>query len=93
MVKVKKSNLWKKTHADGAEPYQKYDHRKIEMALVRAGARGPVVEEIAAMVKPYEGISTDDIDRIVVVELEKRDPITAKYWKKKRDYTRNRFKV
>jgi len=93
MVKVKKSNLWKKTHEEVAEPYQKFDRNKIEMALVRAGARGPVVEEIAALVKPYDGISTDDIDKIVVVELEKRDPITAKYWKKKRDYTRNRFKV
>jgi hypothetical protein len=61
------------------------------MALVRAGASGPEVAEIAAKVKPVDGMTTDEIDKVVVAELEKRDPVAAKYWKIKRDYQRSRF--
>jgi len=92
MVKVKKSAFWTATHAVGADPYQEFDGKKIAMALRRAGARGRDVEEIAATVEPFEGMTTDDIDRVVVSELEKRDPLTAKYWKIKRDYNRGRFR-
>jgi len=92
MVRIKKSDVWKATHATDAQQHQEFDRGKIEMALVRAGARGAIVKEIAATVKPSEGMTTDDIDRTVVQELEKRDPETAKYWKKKRDYNRSRFK-
>ena len=92
MVKVKKSDFWIATHAADAEPHEEFDRKKIEMALVRAGARSPNVEEIADMVKPVEGMTTDDIDKIVVDELEKRDPSTVKYWKIKRDYNKARFK-
>jgi hypothetical protein len=93
MVKVKKSDFWVSVHAQYAEPFEEFDQKKIEMALVRAGARNPDVEEIAAKVKPFEGITTDDIDSVVVAELEKRDPSTVKYWKIKRDYNKSRFKT
>jgi hypothetical protein len=92
MVKVKKSDFWKMTHAADAKPCEDFDRQKIETALVRAGARGPVVVEIAAMVEPLDGMTTEDIDRVVVRELEKRDPTTARYWKIKRDYNRSRFR-
>ena len=91
MVKIKKSIVWIKTHAQGLEPCEEFNRKKIEMALVRAGARGPVVMEIAAKVEPVEGMTTDEIDKIVVSELEKKDPVTAKYWVFKRDYQRSRF--
>jgi hypothetical protein len=91
MVKIKKSDFWVFTHAADAEPYEEFDKNKIEMALVRAGARNPDVKEIAVLLKPFDGMTTDDIDNIVVAELEKRDPLTAKYWKIKRDYNKNRF--
>jgi hypothetical protein len=67
------------------------DINNIKLALVRAGARSPYIEEIANKVKPVEGMTTDDIDSIVVTELEKRDPLTAKYWKIMRDYRKSRF--
>jgi len=92
MFRVRKSEFWRSTHAADAEPYEAFDRRKIEMALVRAGARGPVVGEIAAAVEPFEGMTTDDIDGAVVRELERRDPETARHWKMKRDYNRSRFK-
>lgn len=92
MVKVKKGDYWKRTHAADAEPFEDFDRRKIEMSLVRAGLRGPKVEEIAMMVKPFEGMTSDDIDAIVVEELEKREPTTGKYWRIVRDYRRSRFK-
>jgi hypothetical protein len=91
MVRVKKGPAWIGTHAPGAEPYEEFDRTKIEAALVRAGARGTYIQEIVAKVKPFEGITTEDIDKIVVSELEKRDPATAKCWKAKRDYDRSRF--
>jgi len=91
MVKIKKSIVWIKTHAQGLEPIEEFNHKQIEMALVRAGASEPDVTEIAAKVKPVEGMTTFEIDEIVVAELEKRDPVTAKYWKIKRDYQRSRF--
>jgi hypothetical protein len=59
---------------------------------VRAGARGSIVQEIASVVKPVEGMTTDDINKTVVKELEKRDPDTAKFWKTKREYQLSRFK-
>ena len=79
------------THSADSEPYEEYDSKKIERALRRAGAESPNVEEIAATITPFEGMTTEDIDNIVVQELEKRDPLTAKYWKIKRDYSRTRF--
>ena len=91
MVKVLKSHFWKMTHAPDKEPYEEFDKKKIEMALVRAGARKPNVIEIASLVQPYDGITTEEIDNIVYSELKKRDPETAKYWKIKRDYNRSRF--
>jgi hypothetical protein len=91
MVKIKKSVVWVKTHTPGLEPVEEFDRKKIEMALVRAGAGGPEVAEIAAKVKPVEGMTTDEIDKVVVAELEKKDPVAAKYWKIKRDYQRSRF--
>jgi len=92
MIKVKKSDYWKSTHSPEAEPYEAFNACKIEMALIRAGARGPEVKEIAAMVKPFKGITTEDIDKIVVEALERRDPDTAKYWKMMTNYKRSRFK-
>jgi hypothetical protein len=91
MVRVKKGPVWKGTHAPGSEPYEEFDRRKIEMALVRAGVRGPDVEQIAGVVKPVEGMTTDDIEKTVFAELQKRDPAAAKCWKIKRDYDRSRF--
>ncbi len=92
MVKVRKGDYWKRTHASDEEPMEDFDVRKIKMALVRAGARGNEVEEIAAMVEPIEGMTTADIDRIVVKELQKKDPETAKYWIIMRDFRSSRFK-
>jgi hypothetical protein len=89
-MKVRKSKFWSSIHPD-KEPYEKFDAEKIGMALVRAGARGSIVNEIAEKVEPYEGMTTEDINEIVLGELEKRDPSTAKYWKKKREYDRRRF--
>lgn len=91
-MKVRKSDVWKVTHASDLEPYQEFNRSKIEIALVRAGARGDVVREVAAIVKPTEGMTTDEINAIVVRELEKRDPDTAKYWKIKSEYQLRRFK-
>lgn len=91
-MKVRKSDVWKITHASDMEPYQEFDRSKIEIALVRAGARGNVVREIAAMVKPTEGMTTEDISNIVVRELENLDPDTAKYWKMEREYQVGRFR-
>ena len=91
MVKVKKGPVWRAINPASPEPYEEFDRRKIEMALVRAGVRGPNVEQIAALVKPYEGMTTDEIDRIVVAALEERDPESAECWKTKRDYDRSRF--
>ena len=92
MIRVKKSAVWIATHTPDSEPYEDFSRNKIETALLRAGARGPIVKEISAMVNPFEGITTDDIDDIVVKALEMKDPDTAKYWKIKRDYKRGRFK-
>jgi len=86
MVKIKKSNYWKMIQLADAEQYEEFDRKKIEMALIKAGAESPNPEEIAAFVKPFEGMTTEEIDNIVVQELDKREPITAKYWKIKRDY-------
>ena len=62
------------------------------MALVRAGARSSsIIDEIAATVRPFEGMTTDEIDKIVFLKLKQKDPETAKYWKIKRDYNRRRF--
>lgn len=91
-MKIKKSDVWRLTHAPDLEPYQEFDESKIEIALVRAGARGEVVREIAAIVKPTDGMTTEEINKLVVKELEKRDPDTAKYWKIKREYQLSRFK-
>lgn len=92
MVKVKKSFAWMSTHA-AVEEHEEFDRKKILMALVRAGMRdASEVRQIAALVEPCDGMTTDDIDRVVVSELEKRDPVTAKYWKVKRDYNRARFR-
>lgn len=91
-MKVRKSEVWKATRAPGVEPYQEFDRSKIEIALVRAGARGSIVQEIAAAVKPVEGMTTEDIGKIVLKELEKRDPATAKFWKMKREYQLGRWK-
>lgn len=91
MVKIKRGIVWIKTHAPELDPYEEFNPKKIEMALVRAGAREPKVIEIATKVKPVEGMTTDEIDKIVVSELEKMDPVTAKYWVIKRDYNRSRF--
>ena len=91
LVKVKKGQVWRAINPADSEPYEEFDRKKIEMALVRAGVRGPNVEQVAALVKPYEGMTTDEIDRIVVAALEKRDPESAKCWKTKRDYDRSRF--
>lgn len=93
MVKIKKSDFWKRTHAADAEPVEEFNAKKIEMALVRAGARGADVTEIAALVKPHEGMTTHEIDDIVTKELEKKDPETAKYWAIARDYHSGRFKA
>lgn len=93
MVKIKKSKYWGIIHSVDGNHYEEFDSKKIEMALIKAGARGPMVEEIAALVKPFEGMTTKEIDSIVLKELEKRDPTTAKHWKTKRDYQRNRFKI
>jgi len=73
LVKVKKGPVWRAINPASSEPYEEFDRKKIEMALVRAGVRGPNVEQIAALVKPYEGMTTDEIDRIVVAALEERD--------------------
>jgi len=91
MVRVKKGPVWIGTHAPGSEAYEEFDRTKIETALVRAGARGAYVQEIAGKVKPHDGMTTDEIDKIVLSELEKKDPATAKCWKAKRDYDRSRF--
>lgn len=91
MVKVKKGPVWRGTHKPGLEPIEEFDRRKIEMALVRAGVRGSDVEQIAAVVKPVEGMTTDEIERAVFGELQKRDPAAAKCWKTKHDYDRGRF--
>ncbi len=93
MVKIKKSKYWSIIHSMDDKHYEEFDSKKIEMALIKSGARGPLVEEIAALVHPFEGMTTEEIDSIVVQELETRDPITAKYWKIKRDYQRNRFNL
>jgi hypothetical protein len=93
MVKIKKSNYWRIIHSVEGTHYEEFDSKKIEMALIKAGARGPMVEEIAALAKPFEGMTTEEIESIVLKELEKRDPATAKHWKTKRDYQRNRFKI
>jgi len=85
MIKIKKGPYWMMTHAN-SEPYEEFDRKKIEMALVRAGLRGRDVEQIAAKIKPFEGITTGNVDEVVVKELEKRDPETAKMWKRVRDY-------
>jgi 2-phosphoglycerate kinase len=92
MVKIKKSDFWKRTHATDEEPFEDFDIKKVQMSLVRAGARGRDVEEIAAMVKPFEGMTTEDISKIVATELEKKDPETAKYYLMMRDYRSGRFK-
>lgn len=91
MIKVKKSIVWKKTHLENCECFEVFNRKKIEMALVRSGVRGNLVKEIAEKVEPYDGISTDEIDKFVLEELELRDPESAKYWKIKRDYDRRRF--
>ena len=93
MIKIKKSNYWSIIHSVEDKQYEEFDSKKIEMALIKSGARGPIVKEIAAMVMPFEGMTTEEIDSIVVQELEKRDPITAKHWKTKRDYQRKRFNI
>lgn len=92
MVKVKKSKYWGIIRSLDGVHFEEFDSKKIEMALVKAGARGSMVKEIAAVVKPFDGMTTKEIDSIIVEELEERDPITAKHWKTKRDYQRNRFK-
>jgi hypothetical protein len=92
MIKVKKSKYWSIIRSVNEIHYEEFDSKKIEMALLKAGARGSIVREIAALVKPFDGMTTKDIDSIVVKELEKRDPLTATHWKTKRDYQRNRFK-
>lgn len=92
MVKVKKSESWILSHSKDAEPYQEFNKAKIESALIRAGARGEVVKQVAATIKPYEGMTTEEIDGIVLRELETRDANTAKAWKIKRDYSWSRFK-
>lgn len=93
MVKIIKSKYWSIIHSMDDIHYEEFDSKKIEMALIKSGARGPIVEEIASLVQPFEGMTTEEIDSIVVQELETRDPITAKYWKIKRDYQRNRFNL
>ncbi len=90
MVNVKKSRFWKSIHPD-KEEYEEFNREKISTALVRAGARGQVVDEIAETIEEYEGITTDMINKRVEEELEKKDPSTAKYWKIKRAYDRRRF--
>lgn len=92
MVNVKKSDFWRRTHASDEEPFEEFNRKKIEMALVRSGARGAIVEEIAALVEPFEGITTKDIDMIVVEELNKRDPEAARYWSMMHDYKSGRFR-
>jgi hypothetical protein len=92
MVKIKKSKYWSIIRSHDDIHYEEFYSKKIEMALLKAGARGSIIREIAALVKPFDGMTTKDIDSIVVGELEKRDPITAIHWKTKRDYQRNRFK-
>jgi hypothetical protein len=90
MVKVKKSRFWQSIYPD-KEEYEEFNREKISTALVRAGARGPVVNEIAETIEAYEGISTDKLNKQVEEELEKKDPSTAYYWKTKRAYDRRRF--
>jgi hypothetical protein len=90
MVKVKKSRFWKSIHPD-KDKYEEFNRKKISMALVRAGARGSVVDEITETVEANKGITTDMINKLVEEELEKKDPSTAKYWKIKRAYDRRRF--
>jgi hypothetical protein len=91
MIRVRKSDLWKTTHGVDIETYEDFDMTKIESALVRAGVRGHLVKEIASVVKPFEGMTTNDIEKVVYTELEKKAPETAKFWKIKRDYDRSRF--
>jgi len=91
MVKVKKSEYWKSLHKD-VEPYEEFNQEKIKMALLRAGLRGSDVQRIAATVEPYEGMSTEKINEMVVSELEKCDPVVAKRWNTLRDWRRGRFK-
>jgi len=91
MVKVRKSEYWALIRK-GVEPFEEFDRRKIGMALIRAGLRGPDVERIAAMVEPSEGLTTKEIDSLVVSEIEKCDPVVAKRWKTLRDWRRSRFK-
>ena len=90
MVKVKKSRFWESIHPD-KERDEEFNREKISTALVRAGARGPVVDEIAETIEEYEKITTDMINKRVEEQLEKKDPSTAKYWKIKRAYDRRRF--
>jgi len=92
MVKILKSDYWKSIRKVD-EPYEEFDRRKITMALVRSGLRGPDVQRIsAAVVEPKEGITTKDVDTFIVSELEKCDPVVAKRWKTLRDWRRGRFK-
>jgi hypothetical protein len=91
MVKVRKSEYWVLIRK-GVEPFEEFDRRKIGMALIRSGLRGPDVERIAAMVEPREGLTTKEIDSLVVSEIEKCDPVVAKRWKTLRDWRRSRFK-
>jgi hypothetical protein len=91
MVRVRKSLVWIGTHAPSSEPYEEFDRTKIETALVRSGARGTYIQEISAKVKPFEGITSEEIDKIVVSELERRDPATAKCWRTKKEYDISRF--
>ena len=92
MVKVYKSECWQVGHGEPAGAQEEFNINKISMALVRAGAKGPDIDAILKLIKPFEGMTTGDIDKIVVEELDKRDPDTAKYWKMKRDYYQGRFK-
>lgn len=77
-------------HSRDAAPFEEFNRKKIEMALVRAGVRGDDVEKIAAAVKPFEEMTTDDINEVVVKELESTDPASAMCWKIVRDYRRSR---
>ena len=92
LVKVEKSKYWQVAHGEPHGTREEFDIKKISMALVRAGAQSADIDAIVELIEPFEGMTTGDIDKIVVEELDKRDPDTAKYWKMKRDYYQGRFK-
>jgi hypothetical protein len=73
LTKGNQMKIQKRTGTD-----EEFNPQKTQKAIVRAGAKPETAEKITNLIKPHQGMTTQEVRKNVVSELQKQEPNVAK---------------